>query len=177
MDKFMKLFLTMICFVSLVACGKKEENVQVKKEGTIYEVGKDISFYYPTEFELTSMAENDGGANTVFFKKENQVLFYKVEDDVFDNEQSQKVELYKGELEAAGAKVEEVKEPALESGLKCYEYIGEYSKTGLNFVHLVYFEEQYTYIYGYEANEKEYSDNIDKIIVYLETFTKSTSEL
>ena len=174
MKKFMKLFLTMVCFVSLVACGKREENVQVNKEGTIYEVGKDISFYYPAEFELISKAESESDDNTVFFKKENQVLFYKVENDAFDNEPSQKVELYKGELEVASAKVEEVKEPALESGLKCYEYIGEYPKTGLKFIHLVYFEEQYTYIYGYEANEKEYNNNIDKIIVYLETFTKST---
>jgi len=170
----MKLFLTMVCVVSLVACGKKEENVQVKKEGTIYEVGKDISFYYPADFELSSPIENDNNDDIVIFKKENQVLFYKVEDDSFDNEVDQKVELYKGELEVANAKVAEVKEPALESGLKCYEYMGEYPKTGLKFVHLVYFEDQHTYIYGYEANENEYNDNFDKIIVYLETFTKST---
>lgn len=174
MKKFMKLFLTMICIVSLVACGKKEENVQVNKEGTIYEVGKDITFYYPSDFELTSTAENDSDHNTVVFKKENQVLFYEVINDAYDNEVSQKIELYKGELEVLGARIDEVKEPALESGLKCYEYIGEYPKTGLKFTHLVYFDSQYTYVYGYEANEKEYNDNIDQIIVYLETFTKST---
>lgn len=174
MKKIIKLFLTIVCFVSLVACGKKEESVQVKKEGTIYEIGEDITFYYPDDFELSPIAEGDSSDNSVIFKKENQVLFYKVEDDAFDNETNQKVELYKGELEVVGAKVNEVKEPALESGLKCYEYIGEYSKTGLNFTHLVYFEDQYTYIYGYEANETEYNENIDKIIVYLETFTKST---
>lgn len=174
MKKFIKLFLTMVCFISLVACGKKEENVQVNKEGTIYEIGKDISFYYPTDFELASKTESDNVDNIVVFNKENQVLFYKVENDAIDNEINQKVELYKGELEVANAVVEEVKEPALESGLKCYEYIGQYPKTGLKFTHLVYFEEQYTYVYGYEANEKEYNDNIDEIIVYLETFTKST---
>lgn len=174
MNRIVKLLIVMCCCISLVACGKRDEGVQVNKNGTLYEIGKDVSFYYPGDFKLASTAESETNDNTVFFKKENQVFFYKVEFDESDNELSQKIELYRGELEEAGAKITEVKEPVLESGLKCYEYIGKYSQTGLRFIHLVYFEEHDTYIYGYEANEKEYKENIDEMIVYLESFSKST---
>ena len=171
MNKYLKVDIKLVCFISLVACGKKEEKVQLNKEGTLYEIGKDISFYYPSDFELTSKDINE---STVQFSKENQVLYYKVEDNIFDNEIKERVELYKGELESSGAIKIEVNEPALESGLHCYEYSGNYQKTGLKFMHLVYFDENATYIYGYEANESEYDDYIDRIIVYLESFTKST---
>ncbi|MGN1181780.1 MAG: hypothetical protein ACI4SR_02150 [Faecalibacillus sp.] len=171
MNKFKKVILLIVCLISLVACGKKEESVQVNKEGTLYEIGKDISFYYPADFELTSKSDDE---NSVQFNKENQVLFYKVEDNIYDNDIKDRMELYKGELESLEASVIEVKEPALESGLKCYEYIGEYKKAGLSFMYLVYFDEKATYIYGYEANEDEYEDNISQIVVYLESFTKAT---
>ena len=63
---------------------------------------------------------------------------------------------------------------ALESGLKCYEYKGSYVKTGLKFIHLVYFDDKNTYVYGYEANRKDFRKNLKKMIVYLESFTKSS---
>ena len=83
-------------------------------------------------------------------------------------------ELYKGELEASGVSSLKVKMPALESGLKCYEYKGSYVKTGLKFIHLVYFDDKNTYVYGYEANRKDFRKNLKKMIVYLESFTKSS---
>ena len=171
MKKYRKIVMILICFISLVACGKKEEKVPLNKEGTLYEIGKDISFYYPSDFELISKLVDE---STVQFSKENQVLYYKVEDNTFDNEIKERVELYKGELESSGATRIEVNEPALESGLKCYEYSGIYKDTGLKFMHLVYFDEKATYIYGYEANGNDYDENIDHIVVYLESFTKST---
>lgn len=171
MKKYRKIMMILICFISLVACGKKDETVQLNKEGTLYEIGKDISFYYPSDFELISKLVDE---STVQFSKENQVLYYKFEDNAFDNEIKERVELYKGELESSGATEIEVNEPALECGLKCYEYAGVYKDTGLKFMHLVYFDEKATYIYGYEANETVYDENIEHIIVYLESFTKST---
>ena len=75
MNKYLKVVIILVCFISLVACGKKEEKVQPNKEGTLYEIGKDISFYYPSDFELTSKDINE---STVQFSKENQVLYYKV---------------------------------------------------------------------------------------------------
>ena len=83
-------------------------------------------------------------------------------------------ELYKGELEASEVSSLKVKRPALESGLKCYEYKGSYVKTGLKFIHLVYFDDKNTYVYGYEANRKDFRKNLKKMIVYLESFTKSS---
>lgn len=173
MTKLFHGFVVICCLITLGACGKRDETVSVNKNGVLYEIGEDVSFYYPQGFELTSKAE-DNSENMVSFKKENQVFFYRAEKDETDNEIAEKSELYRGLLEEKGARISEVKEPVLESGLKCYEYIGSYSQTGLKFIHLVYFEEKEILTYGYEANEKEYNENIDKMIIYIESFSKST---
>lgn len=173
MNKFLKGLIVICSLISLSACGRRDETVSVNKRGTLYEIGEDVSFYYPEDFELVSSAEGSH-ENTVTFKKENQVFFYRANKDETDNKVTEKSELYRGDLEEQGARISEVKEPVLESGLKCYEYIGSYLQTGLKFVHLVYFDDHKILIYGYEANEKEYDKNIDEMIVYIESFSKST---
>ncbi len=171
MKSIIKLMVVITCIVSLVACGKKDATVSANKDGVLYEAGVGVSFYYPSDFELNESSQNDG---TIRFTKENQILFYKVEENEYDNDTDQLSELYKGELEASGVTSLRVKRPALESGLKCYEYKGSYVKTGLKFIHLVYFDDRNTYVYGYEANRKDFKKNSKKMIVYLESFTKSS---
>ena len=101
--------------------------------------------------DTTVSANKDG----VLYEAGVGVSFYAqklVEKDKLD----QLSELYKGELEASEVSSLKVKRPALESGLKCYEYKGSYVKTGLKFIHLVYFDDKNTYVYGYEANRKDF---------------------
>ena len=160
MKSIIKLMVVFVCVVSLVACGRKDTTVSANKDGVLYEAGVGVSFYYPSDFTR--------------FTKENQILFYKVEENEYDNDTDQLSELYKGELEASEVSSLKVKMPALESGLKCYEYKGSYVKTGLKFIHLVYFDDKNTYVYGYEANRKDFRKNLKKMIVYLESFTKSS---
>ena len=159
MKSIIKLMVVFVCVVSLVACGRKDTTVSANKDGVLYEAGVGVSFYYPSDFKLSEGNPNDGVTR---FTKENQILFYKVEENEYDNDTDQLSELYKGEM------------PALESGLKCYEYKGSYVKTGLKFIHLVYFDDKNTYVYGYEANRKDFRKNLKKMIVYLESFTKSS---
>ena len=47
-------------------------------------------------------------------------------------------------------------------------------ESGLKFIHLVYFDDQNTYIYGYEANSKDFKKNYKRMIVYLESFAKTS---
>ena len=170
MKNIIKVMMVFICVVSLVACGKKDETVSTNKDGTLYEAGVGVSFYYPNDFEINLDSKD---TSTVEFSKENNML-YKVEKNEYDNDTTQLSELYKGELESSGVSSLEVKTPALESGLKCYEYKGNYVENGLKFIHLVYFDEQSTYIYGYEANSKDFKKNYKRMIVYLESFTKTS---
>ena len=135
MKSIIKLMVVFVCVVSLVACGRKDTTVSANKDGVLYEAGVGVSFYYPSDFELSEGNPNDGVTR---FTKENQILFYKVEEN------------------------------------KCYEYKGSYVKTGLKFIHLVYFDDKNTYVYGYEANRKDFRKNLKKMIVYLESFTKSS---
>ena len=159
MKSIIKLMVVFVCVVSLVACGKKDTTVSANKDGVLYEAGVGVSFYYPSDFKLSEGNPNDGVTR---FTKE------------YDNDTDQLSELYKGELEASEVSSLKVKRPALESGLKCYEYKGSYVKTGLKFIHLVYFDDKNTYVYGYEANRKDFRKNLKKMIVYLESFTKSS---
>lgn len=99
MKSIIKLMVVFVCVVSLVACGRKDTTVSANKDGVLYEAGVGVSFYYPSDFKLSEGNPNDGVTR---FTKENQILFYKVEENEYDNDTDQLSELYKGELEASG---------------------------------------------------------------------------
>ena len=86
MKSIIKLMVVITCIVSLVACGKKDATVSANKDGVLYEAGVGVSFYYPSDFELNESSQNDG---TTRFTKENQILFYKVEENEYDNDTDQ----------------------------------------------------------------------------------------
>ena len=83
MKSIIKLMVVFVCVVSLVACGKKDTTVSANKDGVLYEAGVGVSFYYPSDFKLSEGNPNDGVTR---FTKENQILFYKVEENEYDND-------------------------------------------------------------------------------------------
>lgn len=177
MKKILKILICMGVVFSLVACGKKSEKESVNKEGTKYEIGDDVSFYYPNEYTFNfNKTDDNKNVSSIELSYKNQTMYYYVEGNILDNNTSDMDELYQGELEELGAVSIEVKKPVLESGLECYEFSGKIKETGMKFTDLVYFDEHYTYVYGYKASEEDYDDNIDRIIVFLETFTKATGK-
>lgn len=95
MKSIIKLMVVFVCVVSLVACGRKDTTVSANKDGVLYEAGVGVSFYYPSDFKLSEGNPNDGVTR---FTKENQILFYKVEENEYDNDTDQLSELYKGEF-------------------------------------------------------------------------------
>ena len=125
MKSIIKLMVVFVYVVSLVACGKKDTTVSANKDGVLYEAGVGVSFYYPSDFKLSEGNPNDGVTR---FTKENQILFYKVEENEYDNDTDQLSELYKGELEASEVSSLKVKRPALESGLR--QSIKNYRQNG-----------------------------------------------
>ena len=171
----------LVCVVlvfSLFACGKKVEKVSVDKEGNEYKVDDDVSFYYPKEFKLEMNTTNDEqDPSTLRFIHQEQVFYYTVERSNYDNEPQDMKELYYGELEQMNASSIKVKPPVLDSGLSCYEFSGQFKDTGIKFTNLVYFENQTTYIYGYQAKTDVYNKEIKKMLIFLESFYKSSGKL
>ena len=131
MKSIIKLMVVFVCVVSLVACGKKDTTVSANKDGVLYEAGVGVSFYYPSDFKLSEGNPNDGVTR---FTKENQILFYKVEENEYDNDTDQLSELYKGELEASEVTlfIPSVFMPAIESELAVGEIEKRYFSLSLN---------------------------------------------
>ena len=50
MNKFFHGLIVICCLLTLTACGKRDETVSVNKNGVLYEIGEDVSFYYPQDF-------------------------------------------------------------------------------------------------------------------------------
>ena len=113
---------------------------------------------------------------SVEFSKNNNTLYFIVVDDKTDNVVEDKDELYTGELEQSGANSIEVSRPALDSGLSVYQYLFNYSDTGIKMMEIVYFGENHTYIYGYRAAKDDFDANKKDMSVYLQSFSKSTGK-
>ena len=132
-----------------------------------------VSFYYPSDFVINL---NSKDTKTVEFSKNNNTLSFIVVDDKTDNVVEDKDELYTGELEQSGANSIEVSRPALDSGLSVYQYLFNYSDTGIKMMEIVYFGENHAYIYGYRAAKDDFDANKKDMSVYLQSFSKSTGK-
>ena len=128
------LFLIMVSLMCLTsACGARDKEVNLTKTGELYTTEDGVSFYYPKDYEISVVSDlNDlNGVNTVEFTKDNNMLYFTVVNDNTDNLVEDKDELYTGMLEQSKASDVEVLKPVLDSGLDVYEYIYEYSETGV----------------------------------------------
>lgn len=171
MKKLLKIVIATLCLCLIVACGTRNEKVNLKKTGKKYSTDQGVSFYYPNDFSI-----NVKDKNTVEFLKENNTLYFMVIKDDTDNVTEDKSELYTGQLEENGATSIEVARPALDSGLSVYEYIFTYTDMGIKTMEIVYFGDDSTYIYGYRAAKNDFDNNKKDMKVYLESFSKSTGK-
>lgn len=159
--------MVVICICILAACGHKSENIFLEKDGKLYEVGDQVSFYYPKEFKV------DSSNNKEFlrFIDDQEILHYATLLDDTDNNVEDLPELYAGQLDEDGAENVHYTHITLESGIKCQEFTGTYTATGVHFKHVVYFTDTKTYVYSYEAPKDVYNDHIDIMTQYLESLT------
>ena len=101
--------------LTVFACGKKSETVFLEKDGTLYEVADQVSFYYPKDFKMDTSVENKA---IVQFVREQEVMSYQTIIDDTDNEIDDMPELYAGQLEEDGAIDVGYKNLKIDSGLQ-----------------------------------------------------------
>ena len=161
--------LLVVCMLfCLSACQQKKETLFIEKDGKLYEVFDQVSFYYPETFtaDVSSYSEN-----TIRFVKNEELLSYTSYLDSIDNSVEEMAALYEGHLQQGGASDILYSAVKLDSGNKCYDFTGKYLATGIKFRYIVCFAQDTTYIYGYQAPMDAYEDNIDVIGKYLESLT------
>ena len=173
MKKIILIIITTLCLGLVIACGARDQEVNLEKTGKKYSTDGGVSFYYPNDFVINL---NSKDTNTIEFSKDNNTLYFTIVDDKTDNIVEDKDELYTGELEQSGANSIEVSRPALDSGLSVYQYLFNYSDTGIKTMEIVYFSEHHTYIYGYRATKDDFDANKEDMNVYLQSFSKSTGK-
>lgn len=161
--------LLVICMLfCLSACQQKKETLFIEKDGKLYEIFDQVSFYYPETFNADV---HSYGGNTIRFIKNEELLCYTSYLDSIDNSIDEMAALYEGFLQQDGASDVVYTAQTLESGNICYVFTGKYYATGIKFKHVVYFSLDTTYIYGYQAPQDAYDQNIDVLSKYLESLT------
>ena len=152
----------------LFSCTNQKETIYVDRDGVLYEVADQVSFYYPKTFSIDISREN---TDIVQFTRDQEVITYSMRVDNSDNLITDMPHLYEGELETMGAKEIAFHKKTLDSGNECYMFSGYYGATGIKFKHIVFFSIEETYIYAYQAPKDIYDDHIQTITHYLETLT------
>lgn len=163
-----RIFICLFVIGFVVACGQKSQKVYLEKDGHLYEVADQVSFYYPKDFEIDA---NNDNKEKLQFVKEQQVLSYLTLKDDTDNKVEDMPNLYEGQLEEDGAQDVAMYSTKLDNGMTCYEYTGMYTATGLKFKHMIYFTSEATYIYAYQAPKDVYEENIAVMTQYLNSLT------
>lgn len=163
-----RIFVCLCVIFLVVACGKKSQKVYLEKDGNLYEVADQASFYYPKDFKMNSENENKG---ILQFTNDQEVLSYSMLQDDTDNKVEEMPQLYAGQLEEDGAENVSIYSLKLDNGMKCFECTGMYTATGLMFKHIIYFTSDATYVYSYQAPQDIYDENITVITEYLTSLT------
>lgn len=164
MRAYLKVATVVTLLITVFACGKKSDTVFLEKDGTLYEVADQVSFYYPKEYKMDTSVENK---SIVQFVKDQEVISYQTIVDDTDNKREDLPELYAGQLEEDGAIDVGYKNLKIDSGLNCQEFTGAYKSTGIKFKHLVYFTENSEYVLSYQAPQKVYDEEISVVSQYL----------
>ena len=185
MKTLMKCAISILCMLSLAACGPRDKHISLNKEGAQYTIGKDVSFYYPNGYNLDTTRNIEKqmhanmdikmSANTLFFIKDDETIFYNLVQDETDNTIEEREVLYTGLLEQEGATNIVISKPILESGATVHEISATYVNTGTRTKHIVYFSPNSTYIYGYLATTEDYNDNIEYITEFLRSIVINES--
>lgn len=158
--------LFIVCFI--VSCGQKSQNVFLEKDGQLYEVADQVSFYYPKDFVID---QNNDNKENLQFVRDQEILNYSTLKDDTDNKVEDMPQLYAGQLEEDGAQDVFYFSTQLDSGIECYEFTGLYTATGLKFKHMIYFTAEAEYIYIYQAPQDVYDENIAIMSQYLSSLT------
>ncbi len=166
--KYISKIIISLFVVFIVSCGQKSQSVFLEKDGCLYEVADQVSFYYPKDFEID---QNNDNKEILQFVKDQEVLNYKTLKDDTDNKVEDMPKLYAGQLEEDGAQDVYYLSTKLDSGIECYEFTGLYTATGLKFKHMIYFTAEAEYIYIYQAPQDIYDENISIISQYLNSLT------
>ena len=161
-------FFVLCMLICLSACQSQKETLFIEKDGKLYEVFDQVSFYYPETFKADTTAFD---AKTVQFSKDKEVISYSSYSDSTDNTIEEMAKLYEGQLQQDGASDISYYLKTLPSGNECYIYTGKYAKTGIKLKHVVYFSDNGTYVYRYHSPHELYDKNIDIITKYLESLT------
>ncbi len=164
MRSYAKIIMILFIIMSLFACENKSQLVFLEKDGELYEIADQVSFYYPKTFSMNITSENK---NMIEFVNDQEMMTYMMIVDDSDNQVEEMPALYAGQLEQEGAVDVEYHSIEIESGLKCYEFTGMFQATGMKFKHLVYFTLEASYSLGYQAPDKLYDGNVEVMTQYL----------
>ena len=160
--------LSLCLLLCLSACQNKKETLFIEKDGKLYEIFDQVSFYYPETFGVDARSYN---ADTIQFLKDGELISYTSYPDTIDNSVDEMAKLYEGQLQQNGASDITCEVVTLDSGNVCYIYTGQYYTTGIKFKHVVYFTMNATYVYGYQAPQDVFDKNIAVLSKYLESLT------
>ena len=161
-------FFALCTILCLSACHNQKETLFIEKDGKLYEVFDQVSFYYPETFEADARTFD---ADTIQFCKNEEFMSYSSYPDSTDNTIEEMSKLYEGQLQQMNASDIVCYKKTLPSGNECYIYTGKYIGTGIEFKHVVYFAKDVTYVYRYQAPHDLYKEHIDVISKYLESLT------
>lgn len=167
MKYFKRYFVIAMVMIFIVACGQKNQ-IFLEKDGIHYEIGDQVSFYYPKDFEIDARSRN---VEEIRFVKDQEALVYTAIKDDTENDIKDLPTLYAGQLKEDGAVDVTYHNITLDSGLHCQSFTGVFSASGMHFKHIVYFTNEATYVYSYQASKDVYKDNVQLITQYLESLT------
>ena len=163
-----KILAVLLLVVTLFSCEKEKTDISLERDGTLYEVADQVSFYYPKDFQLNVNNENQ---KDVRFTKNDEMYIYATIIDDTDNVLNELPQLYGGQLEEEGAIDVYYYKEVIPSGIECYQFTGTYQASGMKFVQMVYFTEEASYIYSYQAPENVYDEQSGVALQYLESLT------
>lgn len=162
-----KVVVAFVVLGILVGCQRQERDYNIEKEGLLYTINEQVSFYYPRRFELD---QDDLKMSVDITSKHGDEGLY-VDTYYVDSKNSPEelLSVYLTQLQTNGIDVKTNDTIQLDNGKPAFLLSGESTLSNNYFIEVVIFESNRQYVYNYIASKKIFEKHVQDMLLYLKT--------
>jgi len=160
-----KMIVTLLLLSLLWGCGARNKETNLEKDGSLYQYGDFLSFYYPKKWiiskdEIKLAVSIKDGSSTM-------ALYFDAYSFIEGNPEEQLLEFYIDDLKEHSIEIFSANQVELSNGYTGYAIEGRNTIKDTYFYEVVSYLNNKQYIYSFVAEKEDYDNNLKNMKLYM----------
>jgi len=160
-----KVIVTLLLLSLLWGCGAQNKETNLEKDGTLYQYGDFLSFYYPKKWTISK--DEIKLAVSIKDVSSTMALYFDAYSFIEGNPEEQLLEFYIDNLKEHSIEIFSANQEELSNGYTCYAIEGRNTIKDTYFYEVVSYLNNKQYIYSFVAEKDDYDNNLKNMKLYM----------